>query len=54
VSLATDIFLNKPVTNDVPYWLLLEHYLGHMPFETLHNIEMDVEKMSGVDWIDLA
>jgi hypothetical protein len=23
---------------EVPYWLLGEHYLKHMPFETRHNI----------------
>jgi hypothetical protein len=29
---------NKPVTYEVPYWLLWTHYHKHMPFETHHII----------------
>jgi hypothetical protein len=38
VPITTDICFNKPVTNEVPYWLLREYYLRHMLFETRHNI----------------
>jgi hypothetical protein len=38
ISVTVDICLNKPVTREVPYWLLSEHPFRNMPFKTYHNI----------------
>jgi hypothetical protein len=37
-SFTEDIYLNKPVTKEVPYWLLREHQFSIVLFETRHCV----------------